>query len=92
MNFKFLYTKSSKIIPSIEIIHCFFKFIWHTLVESHLKPFTLRDIMKFPIKVQFPQYAPFIPQTYLTNPSIIQTIILNKQNLPCPPHKLFSSL
>ncbi len=36
MNFKFLYTKSSKIIPSIEMIHCFFKFIWQTLAESHL--------------------------------------------------------
>ncbi|TXO12400.1 hypothetical protein FVP20_11820 [Staphylococcus aureus] len=73
------------------MIHCFFKFIWHTLAESHLKSFTLRDIMKFPIKVQFPQYV-YIPQTYLTNPSIIQIIILNKQNLPCPPHKLFSTL
>ncbi|TYN89149.1 hypothetical protein FYM13_11535 [Staphylococcus aureus] len=62
----------------------------HT-AESHLKPFTLRDIMKFPIKVQFPQYV-YIPQTHLTNPSIIQTIILNKQNFPCLPHKLFSSL
>ncbi|PSM77751.1 hypothetical protein B9Y43_12185 [Staphylococcus aureus] len=73
------------------MIHCFFKFIWQTLAESHLKRFTLRAIMKFPIKVQFPKYV-YIPQTHFTNPPIIQTIILNKQNISCLPHKLFSSL
>ncbi|AFR74510.1 Hypothetical protein C248_2570 [Staphylococcus aureus 08BA02176] len=44
------------------------------------------------INIYLLSYAPLIPQTHLTNPSIIQTIILNKQNLPCLPHKLFSSL
>lgn len=30
------YKQKQRIILSIEMIHCFFKFIWHTLAESHL--------------------------------------------------------
>ena len=63
MNFKFI-NKSSKIIPSIEMIQLLFKFIWHTLAESHLNPYVKR-YNEVSHQSSVPQYV-YIPYTHLT--------------------------